>query len=157
MLCCLGPSKAALELEESRDCSSNLSRLDGFNNLSDFRRKAMRDFSLGFAKFENPPTLGPLGGARPRHRSYARTAAISRLLPVQDGVDYWEKIASPPAPIPPADASGGAAWPGFRTNLAQPATQRLPLGDTPAGQSLEHRSGADTDLDGTAPLYGTGN
>jgi hypothetical protein len=39
----------------------------------------MRAFSLGFRRFETPRTLESTGEAPPRHQSYARAPAISRL------------------------------------------------------------------------------
>jgi hypothetical protein len=59
--------------------------------LLELNRKAMRDFSLGFAKFSTPPAPGPVSEAPPHHWSYGRTAAISRLRSVQDGLDNWQQ------------------------------------------------------------------
>jgi hypothetical protein len=62
----------------------------------------MQGFSVGFREFKTPPSLGPVMDALVRFQSYARAAAISRLRPIQDGLDYWQRVsAERPTPTPP--------------------------------------------------------
>jgi hypothetical protein len=79
-------------LEQSWDYVGNLNKFPGFARFSEFCRNMME----GFRKFA---TIR-------RFQSYAQSAAISRLRPVQDGLDYWQKISVAPTPAPRVSSRG---------------------------------------------------
>jgi hypothetical protein len=104
------PEGFACEMEEAWDHLEDLDKRPCFSKLLGCCRKTMRDFSLGFRKFATP-FLGPVVDSPVGFQSYARAAAISRLRPVQDGLDYWQRIAPAPPPTP-SSSTQGAVWPG---------------------------------------------
>jgi hypothetical protein len=126
------PEELRHEPEQTWDCLSNLAKIPSFSKLSDIRRKAMKGFCLRFRKFAIPATSEPAGEARPRLQSYARAAAISKLWPVQDSLDYLQRITSSPTPSPPTDLRKGTVWQGARAHLSIGNVQRL------KGASLQH-------------------
>jgi hypothetical protein len=99
------PEPFTRQMERAWDHLGNVSKRPGFVQLSDFSRRVMKDLSVGFWRFATPPTLGPV-----RFQSHAPAAAISRLRPVQDALDYWQpfSVSSPPTPPP----TKSRAWSG---------------------------------------------
>jgi hypothetical protein len=52
------PEEFTVEIEVAWERLDNAAKLPGFGQLRDFRRKAMKDFSLCFRKFATPPPSG---------------------------------------------------------------------------------------------------
>jgi hypothetical protein len=91
------------------------------HDISAYHRHLTEDFALGFRKFAKVPLLGPTLDAPEHAQSYARSAATSRLRPIEDGVDLWIPASVPVAvpPLSPAKQLRGK-WPGHIPPSVQP-------------------------------------
>jgi hypothetical protein len=102
------PDSSVAETEALEALYADHIRMESWKSSSPTIQKHWQNESLAYAKFSSKPPFKKPSKIPQRFRDRASSAALSRIIPAQDGVNLWQVVDAPdPSPTPTISQSSG--------------------------------------------------